>query len=504
MEAITYNGVNFKSLQTLRMQREHIRDDADNYVCTKWFVECYASYQPYQTSYAVGPQPILAAGRLPGETDLATLAALMKPRGVLTITSGGSVILDTPALIGAGPNRYKTDVRNGPFCEMVSVPKQIGNRHWIVQLRFLAHTIESPPDSQTSPVISNVWGTVWDVDSTYHPTKTVSGTAILRTDILREMHVTADVFRRDFFFPLADNYYRENVVVELSEDGSTLLWSFTDVARDYNIMPSTPPLRHSEIRKVEVFRTSRSVSGTPARALRQYLLSRALGAMTGIGGFINGAYEVAWNAIPTTAGPMGEIALQSSNLPYHVLCIRCDVEGDRRSRMNNLTDIALGVCLNNAFFSNVPFSLSTSEVICNQELTRNAVSCEILYKWADNLNSRQARDQTTSWLPVIETPFNTADQGGGTVLLESLFRDYSTIGRRDLFVPANTLPLAGQVNLLTKADQQNLAPPANVYGVDSSNPALPSLANNIQKSVVQALLSPNTTVPNPSLVGDRS
>ncbi|CEF49316.1 unnamed protein product [uncultured bacterium] len=152
MEQVRYNGVQFDVVQTLRCHRQSMRDAGQNYMIAKHEIEILSRYQPAMASYVTQvpnkPNPASAplaplaqvAGKLPGETDLATLNRLLAPRGLLTVIAGGQTILETPGLNPISNRRYPCDVANGPFCEFVSVPQQIGFRDWLVHLRFVAQT----------------------------------------------------------------------------------------------------------------------------------------------------------------------------------------------------------------------------------------------------------------------------------------------------------------------------------------------------------------------------
>src|SRR5215831_6706001 len=234
MEKIEYGGIVLDVVQTQRFHRSSVRDDVNNYMMTRHEVEAICNYQPALVSYAnpLAEVPQITPGKLPGETDLATLSRLLKPRQKLKVTAGGSVVLETPT------GNYKCDAQNGPTCEFVSVPKMIGYRHWVVHVRFVAHTNDCKESD--SIVLTNTWTSTFDVDELFYPTRSVAGKAVLRTDMMRNQHITADNFRADFFFPIDANYVRENINVRLAEDGATLLWSFQDVGRCYNVSETSP------------------------------------------------------------------------------------------------------------------------------------------------------------------------------------------------------------------------------------------------------------------------
>ena len=474
MEKIEYGPVTLDVIATEKFHRSSVRDEVNNHMMSKWEVEAICNFHPApnMVSYvrAAGAEPTRAAGRLPGETDLAILNTLLKPRQLLKITAGGSVVLETPRQ-DPGKQRYTLDAKNGPTCEFVSVPKQIGSRHWIVHVRFVAHT--SDCTGTDSIVLSNVWASILDVDELWYPTRSVAGKAVLRTDMMRQRHVTADDFRQDFFFPLDPYYVRENINVKLSEDGATLYWSFVDVGRCYNTGAGIT----SPIRKIEIYRTTYSKAGSGGLASRQAAYENEM--------------DVLENLTPSTAAEvarrsaMRTFRTANNNMPQHNLNIRCDIWGDRNARNSDITKLALGVCLNQGIASGVPFGITQSELMCRQELTNRFVSAEITYKWADQFSVASP----LLGLPAVVLPGSAQGPNarGGVIILNSNFLDYTDINARRIEAGNQ------QYNVLTQAGVPNPSPPRS--GTASTL---------VESMIVQALLAPCVAVPRPATLENHS
>jgi hypothetical protein len=422
MEQIVYGGVTLDVIVTQRFHRASTRDEVNNLLVTKWEIEAQCNFQPALMSYALQDPlpalPIAMPGKLPGETDLAILASLLQPRQQLTVTAGGSVVLDTPSMNPASGGRYAADAANGPTATFVSVPKMVGIRHWIVHIRFEATTCSCTASS--SMVLSNTWTTTFDIDELFYPTRIVAGKAVLRTDIMRAQHLTADNFRPDFFFPLDVNYVRENVNVKLSEDGATLLWSFQDVGRCYNVAPNSP------IRKVEIFRSTFSKAGMASLAQRQIAEAGATETIES---------QDVYGTV--TRGPGMVFRFAKQNMPQYYLNIRCDIWGDRNSLNSAITALSLGICLNQGIASGLPMAITTAEVICRQELTNRFVSSEITWRWSNEFSmpSPLVDLGAVTLPPVVNTPGSL----GPIYLLNSLFLDYSSIYGR---IVQPTAPIA--------------------------------------------------------------
>lgn len=487
MEAINYNNISLKVLQVVRCHRQLIKDQIGNYMTTRHEIECFCNYAPPFTSYrpVAGGAPVAESGRLPGETDLATLNRLLTPRKLLVVTAGGSVILTSPTTNQAG-QRYSCDATgNGPFCEFVSAPKMIGVRHWIVHVKFITHTNDYEFNEEI-PLLSNTWGSTITIDDLQYPTKVVAGTAILRTDAMRDAHITADDLRTLFLFPLERNYVRENVTVELSADGASLNWSFADVGRCYNMADGV----NSPVLKKEIYRTMYSTSGSPERADAQYWRDVWTGLPGMIGGMIGGIMNVNLGApITIAANSMSNARrLTIANLPSYKMNVRADVWGHRDSSNKELTRLSMGTCLANCLTEFVPFTLTQGEVICRQQLDERFVSSEITYSWGDDLTCTAPDPIGFNPLPGAPNLFNPAAgiNFGGAILLGSLFNDYPTVNRvvlnQDFGNIGNNPPVRP---FLTQEPKINPHPSSGVY------------STLLEKLVVQLLKEPGDAVQSP-------
>jgi hypothetical protein len=343
-------------INTLRCERTNVTDVANNYLHTHWDMLLECNYQPALMAYTspgLGQAPVYTPGTMPGVTDLAILSRMLQPRGLLKITAGGSVILETPALFnqaGVGAGRYPCDVKGGPTVKMVGVPKQIGFRHWVINLAIVADVRDATPGQilDTNAVVSNTWVSTEDIDYQRRSVRRFAGRAILRADIMRHFSVNANSFRDLFLFKCPDHYQRMNVSVQLSEDGTVADWSFEDVMRGYDLGVG------SEILDIECFRTSTNKRNSPmrfaadlARNLSRVVAGVDLGAVSITAGFISAAIE---------------------NLPCTYMHCRCDIRGDRNANLGTLTRIAYGICKNQLGSSTLALLTGTNEVTFRQDI----------------------------------------------------------------------------------------------------------------------------------------
>ena len=385
MEKVEYQGISFDVIRTLRCIREHVTDDAKNYLYTHWDFVIEANWQPVFVAYTdAGAGPVATPGTLPGATDLAILQKLLQPRGILKVTAGASVILETPTLLPDG-RRYPCDVTGGPVCKVIGVPKMIGTRHWVVTLHFTADVrpitrVHGQIPSDDSAILTNLWVGNEDIDFQRRTTRYFQGQAILRADVMRAAFGTpgglnANYFRDFFLFPCPRHYQRQNVRVKMSEDGTTLDWSFEDAMRGYDLGATSP------IVSIECFRTTHMQRGTFGNAMVQVGTSIARDVATNW-----------WN--PYTFVKQGLTApgqvfgAQLDNLPKTWKNIRCDLIGDRNADLGQLSRIALGVCYNEL---NIGASISlfpgTYEVIFRQDIADQVyTSAEISAKVTIDIN----------------------------------------------------------------------------------------------------------------------
>jgi hypothetical protein len=378
--------VTFDVVRTLHCERSMIRDEAKNYLWHHWDVLVEVNYQPALAAYAIRGQgvpvqvaydPVAHTGQMPGDTDLAILTRLFQPRGLLRLTAAGVVILETPTLIGNG--RMPCDCTGGPFIEVVGVPLMVGLRHWVVTLHIKADVRDYVSDNtDKNCVLSNLWVGTEDVDFRRRSIRRFAGRAILRADVMR-MHqntpggINANLFRDLYVFPCPDHYQRQNVHVQLSEDGTILDWSFEDAMRGYDLGAGSPIL------DIECFRTGYITAGSPLKGTVDAARSTGLGI---IGDLLSPIANV--GRILNTPGRAFVNTVE--NLPKAYINCRCDLTGDRNADLGKLSAIALGVVMNQIGLNVAALLTGVYEIIFRQDLADNVyTSAEFTVRWTDDV-----------------------------------------------------------------------------------------------------------------------
>lgn len=339
-------------IRTLSCERTRIHDEANNYLWTHWDFTVEVHWHPAVAAYTRPAnvfEPVATPGTQPGETDLALLTRLLQPRGLLRVTAGGSVVLETPGLLRGV--RLPCDVKGGPSVEAVNAPVMIGVKHWIITLHVVADVRDIDPYPQsTSVVISNLWVGTEDISENRRSIRQFAGRAILRADIMRSQGVNANSFRDLYLFPCPQHYQRQNVRVQLSEDGTVCDWSFEDEMRGYDLGINSP------ITHIECFRTGYVKKGSPARGLT-----------TTVRNSLASPIQTATSGAPALASRV--FADQMDNLPKYYMQCRCDLIGDRNADLGFLASIALGVCINQLSIAGINGALTgLTEIIFRQDI----------------------------------------------------------------------------------------------------------------------------------------
>jgi hypothetical protein len=477
MQTIKYNNVELEIIRTLptTVREQVMSEDGATYLYTHWVIDVIAHITKIDTPG--DPVPIL-----PGETDNTIRNQLMQPRRQLQVIAGGAEILFSPRRI---PNRgnevYPCDAKNGPYCNVFGIQQIIGISLFVIHCRFETWDVEydpSEPHSTKAPnvVLSNRWVSAEDIDELCYPTRYISGEAILRTDLMQQRNIerrnanqsnfnAADIttLRRYFFFPVPNNYQRQNVRVELSTDGSRLKWSFEDVGRCYNLGGDSP------IRKIEVYRN----------ACTEF---HGLGAI---------AADAGWNALGglenfgTWGGAQNPGIIRSfrAKLPQYYISARVDLWGDRDVEQGHLFVLALGCCMNQIGFNTAAFTVGAAKMVSSQYLHEKFARVELTVSWGEDGNAIFLVNPAA---PVI-APFVAANVAAG---LRSLVNAMCPLS--DKTVHANVV-VSGRDKILDQTGIMTNNPTIGSLNLNNGNAGLVvgSLGGTICSLVSQILEEPN-------------
>ena len=248
MSVLTYNGV---TLQVCRMADFHMRPVLDSssvdflYQHVRLTVQCV--WNPAMTasnSVLDGQGNVTAPGDLPALSILNLKQTLQAPGKALRYTLGGQVVFSSPRVAVLGGNRGALirDAKNGPNVLDVQVLSIHGTHSAIVLFDVEFYVTDCGNDGSTlgGPLISNRWETSESVDpDTLLTTRTTSGTAVFRADLLSAYGQQPDDYRSLVVPPVPDGYKRYAPDITQTRDGLTLEWTVVDEEQVWNLSPTS-------------------------------------------------------------------------------------------------------------------------------------------------------------------------------------------------------------------------------------------------------------------------
>lgn len=241
MSGLSYNGVDFGDIRTAEYSVENVYDASGLDVLwqkitiqvvaimnQEWVADSKAAADPLDD-----PSATTTVGS-PGNRMPISLErlrhTLMEPRRRLLYRIGLDLVLDSPTPLPDGTVPLR-DCDNGPIPGPVDVIQVIGDSSAIISFRVVTHVNDC-----SKYIVSNRWRMSHGIDEFGYTTRTTSGEAVLRADLMSLIgDMNADTFRKEFFVPATAPLQRSHIDAELSEDGKTLNYTLTDVETTYTI-----------------------------------------------------------------------------------------------------------------------------------------------------------------------------------------------------------------------------------------------------------------------------
>ncbi len=234
---LTYNGVELSIEHVVSYEQTPVYDPSGvDYLYTHHRISVRSVWNPAATT---------DIGSNAAATAIESLrATLMTPRGVLEFSVPGypnTAVGTQPIIISPqlDPNddRYPCDANNGPKPVGEPIITICGNKTAIVEF-----TVETWVNdcAASRPILSDRWEMSQDIDEDCYTTRTVTGTAIFRTDWLASringpLPASPDDFRGWLAHPIPNNFKRTRISVRVSSDNTTLQYSYVDVEQPSNI-----------------------------------------------------------------------------------------------------------------------------------------------------------------------------------------------------------------------------------------------------------------------------
>lgn len=262
MSTFFYNGITISPIYTEACSRRAIYD-GPTYLYTRWIIRVRGVFNPGATSFTTAggdprfggnpAQPEKSPGFNPAWTDNSVRLMLQQPRGLLHYSAAGpdafgdadfgqgqdlTILALTDSTIStSGSSKTLTDANNGPFPLEINIRRISGTVSFNVDFTIQCDINECyRVYSEPAFVLSNRWQMTHDVNEHAFTVRHVQGRAIFRTDVMLSQEIKPDDYRAAFFFPVPENFKRQNINVSVNPDGNECHYSFSDVEQSHNII----------------------------------------------------------------------------------------------------------------------------------------------------------------------------------------------------------------------------------------------------------------------------
>lgn len=223
---VTYNGVSLEIEHIARWDQRVVYgpDDADPlYIHHRLGVLCV--FNPRATADE-------------GAVAIASIASLrhrlLEPRKRLKVVINDRVGLELPLQKEANV-WYRTDANNGPHPIAANVQAIQGTKTAIVFFDIEAYEPFKCPD-KTASVLSHRWDMTHEFSGPeYYTSRTITGHAVFRTDLLLDANNVPDDFRNRLAHPVAANFMRQQVRVRQNSEGNAVDYTIVDVEQPLNL-----------------------------------------------------------------------------------------------------------------------------------------------------------------------------------------------------------------------------------------------------------------------------
>lgn len=224
MSVLQYNELTLDVVRTLNYHREPVYDQVGNYCWTKHVGSFQCWYNPSATTYRLvaGAPPANNPPQPAPTTDVAIRHKLMQPRRqfVWEVRAGEDFLV----IPEAGKT---TDAQNGPTPLACDVQALHGTKTFQVRFDIELAVNESGLFTATPPLLlSHSWRQEVVYDDNFFETRTTTGQAIFRRDLLDDF--TPDDFRQFLFPQPIKGFKRVQVHISAGEDPNSIQYTVID------------------------------------------------------------------------------------------------------------------------------------------------------------------------------------------------------------------------------------------------------------------------------------
>lgn len=234
MTSIEYGGIVFTVIKTLAYKRQPIWD-GPNYLYTRHKFHVRGVLNPLATSYDWGGGPALLGITPPVApvnapiTDGWIRQQLAKERQQLIVRNGDTIVLQSPR-----PG-FPVDCSFGPFPSTYDVVYCGGIKTYLIEFAVETDIDESYlyGDTKLGPspprtMLSHLWSITDGMTLDYFTTRTIRGHAIFNAEQLVTLGANADDFRYYLFHATPNGMRRDQIEVNITEDGTTCEYTIVD------------------------------------------------------------------------------------------------------------------------------------------------------------------------------------------------------------------------------------------------------------------------------------
>lgn len=242
MSTLVYNGVTMDMVSTMEYSAEPVRDPTgtDQELTKVTLTVQVPVNRLWVGTRKVGPGAYGTVGDSMPTSLYRFQQLLEEPRQQLTYTVNGITVLEAPQRIAPG-TYHKVDAKYGPMPKYARVVQIYG-----VTTAIMQFSIECWVSQCTDRIcLSNLWRMRHSLDENGYTTQVITGRASFRKDFLTRANLQADDFRALLILPADPKTRRTRVDCDVSEDGTELRYSVTDVLTNVGMG------RNSSITKIE-------------------------------------------------------------------------------------------------------------------------------------------------------------------------------------------------------------------------------------------------------------
>lgn len=370
-------------------------NDGVDRTCTQVTVDMNCIFSPSATSYfgVNGFLPSSGGDAHAGQTYRALFDYLSEPRRVLkmwTLNQSGQRVtfLESPATLNGRP--LPSDFRHGPICKVFNIVETFGIKTYDIHLQFVTW-VNNCYDGD-SPIVSHRWETYIDYNEDHFQTTTRRGTTVFNVGRLFQANLSPDHFREQMFMPVARNFTRRHVNVQVASDCSQANWTTIDVEEPFNLGTGSPATRLEANLTTWVQHGSfGNALGEAAPQINNNLTPSwwelGVSLVPGVGPWAAAGMWGFRNSMNSGAAVLGAAAGQ---LPHYYASITVRAHGGRTSRRFDLGNLCFALAhtwLGRPTF----FNLATNtEVILTQDVAGKFVELRLTMRWSDSILPRLA------------------------------------------------------------------------------------------------------------------